>query len=67
VPNVLVADTKMGSCLDPKLPGTDLQEGGKKGPGPPSPGEKSQLRPSRDGETVRGDKEVSIWGTMKKD
>jgi hypothetical protein len=62
-----VPDRKMGSCLDPKFPGTGLQEGGKKGPGLPSPGKKSQLRPSRGGETMRGDKEESIPDAMKED
>jgi hypothetical protein len=32
-----VPDRKMGNCLDTKLPGTSLQEGGKKGPALPVP------------------------------
>ncbi len=60
-------DRETGSCLDPKLPGTGLQEGGKKGPSPPSLGRKSQLEPSTDGETMRRDKEESIPEAMKED
>jgi hypothetical protein len=62
-----VTDRETGSCLDPKLPRTDLQEGGKIGPGPSSPGKKSQLEPSRDEGTMRRDKEKSISDSMKED
>ncbi len=65
--NINVPDRKTGSYLDPKLPGIGLQEGGKKGPGPPSPSKKSQLRPSRDPKTMKGDKEESILDAMKED
>jgi hypothetical protein len=64
---VCVPDRKTGSCLDPKLQGNGLQEGEKKGPGLPSHSKKSQLRPCRDGETMRGDKEESIPDAMKED
>jgi hypothetical protein len=40
---------------------------GEKRPGPPSPSKESQLRPNRDGETMRGDKEKSIPEAMKED
>jgi hypothetical protein len=40
---------------------------GGKGPGVPSPGTKNQLRPSKDGETMRVDKEESIPDAMKED
>ncbi len=36
-------------------------------PGPPSCGKMNQLRPSRDGETLRGEKEESTPDAMKKD
>jgi hypothetical protein len=64
---ISVPDRKAGSCLDPKLPGTALQEGGKKVPSLPSSSKKSQLRPSGDGETMRRDKEESIQDVMKED
>ncbi len=50
--DMFVPNRKTSSCLDPKFPGTGLQEGrggGGGGPGPPISGKKSPLRPSRDG------------------
>ncbi len=46
-----MSDEKMGSCLDPELPGTGLRRGADARPGPPNLKGKSQLEPSRDGET----------------
>jgi hypothetical protein len=40
---------------------------GEKGPGQSSPSTKSQLEPSRDGETMRRGKEESIQDVMKED
>jgi hypothetical protein len=57
----------MGSCLDPKLPGSDLQKRGGAGPGPPYLGEKSQLEPSRDGENMRRDYDEPILHVMEED
>jgi hypothetical protein len=57
----------MGSCLDPELPGTGLQKERGEGPGPPYSGEKSQLKPSRDGENMRRDREEPILDVMKED
>ncbi len=62
-----VPHREAGNCLDPELPGTGLQEGGKKGPGPPSPSKKSQLEPSRDGEIMGRGKEEPIPEVMKED
>jgi hypothetical protein len=56
-----------GKCLDPELPGTGLQEKGEKGSGPPSPGKKSQLEPSRDEGTMGRDKEKPIPYVMEED
>jgi hypothetical protein len=64
---LLVPNRTTGSCLDPKLTRTSLQEGGKKGPGLPSLDKKSQLKPSRDGETMIGDKEEPIPDAMMED
>ncbi len=55
-----VPDRKMGNCLDTKLPEPVCRR--EKGPSPPSPCKKSQLRPSRDGETMRRDKKEPIPG-----
>ncbi len=56
-----------GSCLDPLLPGTDLQrrvgqgEGkAKAGPGPPIGKAEDQLKSGRDGGNMMKDKEESI-------
>jgi hypothetical protein len=48
-----VPDKETGSCLDPELSGTGLLTEGGEGPSPPYSGEKSQLKPSRDGETEK--------------
>ncbi len=40
---------------------------GEKGPGPPSPSKMSQLEPSRDGETMRRNKDESILDAMRED
>jgi hypothetical protein len=48
-----VPNKETGSCLDPKLPGTDLQTEGGEGPGPPYSRENRQLVPSRDRENMR--------------
>ncbi len=58
-------DGKMGSCLDPWLPRTGLQERGGKGLGRHSSGKKSQLEPRRDGEKVRRDREEHILDVME--
>jgi hypothetical protein len=63
----IVPDREVGNCLDPELPGTGLQERGKKGPGPPRPSKKSQLEPNRDGETMGRGKEESIQDMMEED
>ncbi len=63
---VNVPDRETGSCPDSKPPGTVCRKG-EKGPSPPSPGKKSQLEPSRDGETTKRDKEESIPDAMKED
>jgi hypothetical protein len=63
----IVPDKEMGSCLDPELPGTGLQKEEGEGPGPPYPGEKSQLEPSRDRENMRRDREDPIPDVMKED
>jgi hypothetical protein len=63
----VVPDGKTGSCLDPELLGTGLQERGEKRPGPPSSGRNSQLEPGRDGETVRRDREKPITDMMEED
>ncbi len=62
-------DKVTGSCLDPELPGTSLQVegGGGEGPGPLYSGKKSQLKPSRDGENMRGDREEPILDMMEED
>ncbi len=62
-----VSDREAGNCLDPKLHRTSLQERRKKGPGPPSLSEKSQLEPSRDGETMGIVKYESIPDVMEED
>ncbi len=51
ISTTLVPAKETVSCLDPGLPGTGQQMEGAEGPGPPYSGEKSQLEPSRDGET----------------
>jgi hypothetical protein len=48
-----VPDREAGNCLDPELPGTGLQERGKKGPARPVLEKKSQLEPNRDRETAK--------------
>ncbi len=58
-------DKKMGSCLDPELPGTSLQERREEGPDPPGPGKKSQFEPIRDGGTMGKDKEEPIPDVME--
>jgi hypothetical protein len=62
----IVLDREMGSCLDPKLPGTGLRNG-EKGPGPPFPGKESQLEPGTDEGTMRREKEEYILDVMKED
>ncbi len=63
----IVPDKEMGSCLDPELPGTGLQKEGGEAPGPPHPGEKSQLEPNRDSENMRRDREDPHSGHEKED
>ncbi len=60
-------DEKMGSCLDPELPGTGLRRGADARPGPPNLKGKSQLEPSRDeGDMGKGNEEP-IQDVMKED
>jgi hypothetical protein len=49
----LCPSKKVGSCLDPELPGTGLREGADAGPGPPCSGERVSWNPAEMGETTR--------------
>ncbi len=62
-----MSDKKVGSCLDPELPGSDLGRGADAGPGLPNLKEKSQLEPSRDGGDMGKDKEEPIQDVMQED
>ncbi len=50
-------DVETGSCLDPGKNRTGLEGGGKAGPGSPERGKDRQLKPSRDGDNMKKEKE----------
>jgi hypothetical protein len=55
------------ACMDPELLATGLRKGADTGPAPAVLGEKSQLKPSREGGDMTRDKEKPIWDMMLED
>jgi hypothetical protein len=53
--------------MDPELLATGLRKGADTGPAPAVLGEKSQLKPSREGGDMTRDKEKPIWDMMLED
>jgi hypothetical protein len=65
--SICVPDREAGSCVDPELPGTGLQERGKYYLDLSSPSKKSQLEPIRDEGTMGRGKEEPILDVMEED